>query len=85
MINCVIELDFSWSEEYIISERSKTPEVVEDNPVNKRLTIREKIQINNTKLYVSVIILSLNDNIKFLENARQGFKRTSFGTNRDLK
>ena len=85
MINCVIELDFSWSEENIISERSKTPEVVEDNPVNKRLTIREKIQINNTKLYVSVIILSLNDNIKFLENVRQGFKRTSFGTNRDLK
>ena len=58
---------------------------MEDNPVNKRLTIREKIQINNTKLYVSVIILSLNDNIKFLENVRQGFKRTSFGTNRDLK
>ena len=85
MINCVIELDFSWSEENIISERSKTPEVVEDNPVNKRLTIREKIQINNTKLYVSVIILSLNDNIKFLENVRQGFKRASFGTNRDLK
>ena len=58
---------------------------MEDNLVNKRLTIREKIQINNTKLYVSVIILSLNDNIKFLENVRQGFKRTSFGTNRDLK
>ena len=58
---------------------------MEDNPVNKRLTIREKIQINNTKLYVSVIILSLNDNIKFSENVRQGFKRTSFGTNRDLK
>ena len=58
---------------------------MEDNPVNKRLTIREKIQINNTKLYVSVIILSLNDNIKFLENVRQGFKRASFGTNRDLK
>ena len=33
-------------------------------------------QINNLKLYVSVVPLSINGNIKFLENVRQGFKRT---------
>ena len=33
-------------------------------------------QINNTKLYVPVVILSINDSIKFLENIKQGFKRT---------
>ena len=33
-------------------------------------------QINNAKLYVPVVILSINDNIKFLENIKQGFKRT---------
>ena len=34
-------------------------------------------QINNVKLYVPVVTLSINDNIKFLENIlKQGFKRT---------
>ena len=33
-------------------------------------------QINNAKLYVPVFTLSINDNIKFFGNIRQGFKRT---------
>ena len=33
-------------------------------------------QINNVKRYVPVVTLSINDNIKFLENFKQGFKRT---------
>ena len=33
-------------------------------------------QINNTKHYVSVASLSVNDNINFLGNTKQGFKRT---------
>ena len=32
--------------------------------------------ITSTKLYVSVVTLSINDNIKFLENIKQGLKRT---------
>ena len=32
--------------------------------------------ITSTKPYVSVVTLSVNDNIKFLENIKQGFKRT---------
>ena len=32
-------------------------------------------QINNAKLYVLVVTLSINDNIEFLE-IKQGFKRT---------
>ena len=34
--------------------------------------------ITSTKLYVSVVTLSINDNIKFLENIKQGFKRTIY-------
>ena len=34
--------------------------------------------ITSTKLYVPVITLSINDNIKFLENIKQWFKRTIF-------
>ena len=33
-------------------------------------------QINNAKLYVQVVALSINDNVRFLENIKQGFKRS---------
>ena len=32
--------------------------------------------ITSTNLYVLVVTLSFNDNIKFLENIKQGFNRT---------
>ena len=32
--------------------------------------------ITSTKLYVPFVTMSINDNIKFLENIKQGFKRT---------
>ena len=32
-------------------------------------------QINNSKLYVPAVTLSINDNIKFLENINQGFEK----------
>ena len=35
-----------------------------------------KFQINNARLYVPVVTLSINDNIRFLENIKQGFKGT---------
>ena len=38
-------------------------------------TAGETFQINNAKLYVPVVTLSIND-IQFLENLKQGFKRT---------
>ena len=34
-------------------------------------------QINYAKLYLPVVTLSINDNINFLENIKQGFKRTT--------
>ena len=33
-------------------------------------------QINNAKIYVTVVTLPINDNISFLENIKQIFKRT---------
>ena len=37
--------------------------------------------ITSTKRYVSVVTLPINDNSIFLENIKQGFKRTILGTN----
>ena len=66
----------------IISEISITstiPANPDVNPLVQKVaaiqTTRATYQINNTKLYVPVFTLSINNNIKFLENIKQGFKR----------
>ena len=41
-------------------------------------------QINNVQHYVSVITLSVNDNIKLLENIKEGFKKKILGVSIDL-
>ena len=83
LFNCKTELDLSWSKEYMISEISIRPPVVGSPDAN--LSVPEvsaiqatgaTFQINNAKLYVPVVTLSINDNIKFLENIKHGFKRT---------
>ena len=83
LINDETELDLSWSKECIISEISVRP-VISANPDANPL-VQEKVaihttgatfQINNAKLYVPVVTLPINDNIKFLENTKQGFKVT---------
>ena len=79
LINCEMELDLSWSKECIISEILLTPRKPANPSVQEVATIQTTaatFQINNTKLYVPVVILSINYNIKFLENIKQGFKRT---------
>ena len=77
LINCEIELDLSWSNKCIISEITITPRI-SANP-NTNPTVQEvaaiqttgaKFQVNNAKLYVPVVTLSSNDNIKFLENTK---------------
>ena len=70
LINCEIELNLKCSKYYIISEISRTPEVVGGNPAYATLTTREKFQMNKAKLYVQILILSTNDSIKFLENIK---------------
>ena len=83
LINCEIELDLSCSKEFTISEISITARIAgnpntrspaADRPV--RQTTKVTFQINNAKLYVPVVTFSIHDNIKLLENIKQGFKRT---------
>ena len=60
------------------------PELCRNNPVNKIQATGTTFQINNAKLYISVVTFSINDNIKFLENTKQRFKQRIV-TNIDLK
>ena len=76
LINCEIELNWRWAKKIVISEISRTPEVEGANPVDETLTTGAVFQINNAKLFVPVVTLSINDNINFLENIKEGFKRT---------
>ena len=62
-MNCDIELDLSWGKDCVLIEHHNNITGV-------------KFQINNAKIYVPVVTLSINDNIKFLDNIKQGFKRT---------
>ena len=83
LINCKIELDLSWSKDCIISEILNNTEVPANpaaNPpiahVPEGFSTGGKFKINSTKLYVPEVTLSINDNIKFLENIKERFKRT---------
>ena len=78
LINCETELDLIWSRYFVITEIINTPEIL-NTPIQKAdatLTKGETFKINNTKLYVPVVTLSKNDNIKFLDNIKQIFKKT---------
>ena len=83
LIKCEIEIDLPWSEECTISEKSIIPRIAGNPRANQPIQDRETrqttgatFQINNAKLYVPVVTLPINDNIKFLENIKQGFKKT---------
>ena len=82
MINRKIELDLKWIKNYLISEISRTFRAVDPNAEEVEYevvtaTTGGTFQLNNAKHYVPVVPLSINDNIKFLENIKQGFKRTT--------
>ena len=57
-----MELDLSWKKDKVLIEQNNN-------------IIRLNFMITSTKLYVPVFTLSINDNINFLENIMQGFKR----------
>ena len=78
LTNCEIELDLSWSRYWVISELSRTSRTVRNSPTQEKATRtnRGTLQINNVGHYVPVVTLTI-DNIKFLKNANQGFKRTT--------
>ena len=82
-MNCEIELDLLWLKECIVSEISiitRVPPNPDANASTQEVSEMQltgaTFQINKAKLYVPVVTLSINDNITFLENIKQGFKKT---------
>ena len=62
LINCKIELDLKFTRNCVLIEEY-------DHIIGVRFIS------TSTKLYVPVVTLSINDNIKFSENIKQGFER----------
>ena len=67
----------------VMSKISRKPAVSDDpnaNPPVREMapiqTTAATFQINNANFYVPIVTLPINDNIKFLENIKQGFKKT---------
>ena len=71
LINCQTELDLRRARNFTISEISRTAAVGVNNPVEATTTTSATFQINNAKIYVPVVTLSMNDNIKFLKIIKQ--------------
>ena len=63
LTNCETEFHLSWAKDCVLMQNY-------DNVTGTNF------MITSTKLYVPVVTLPINDNIKFLENIKQGFKRT---------
>ena len=84
LINCEINLILKTSDKCVLTDI--TTQAVRDANPNADLLVeaRERIdaptnatfQIKDTKLYVPVVTLSTEDDNKFLEQLKLGFKRT---------
>ena len=62
LINCKIKINLTWKKECVLS-----------TGIGEAVFI-----INNTKLYVPVVILSKEDNIDFIEQQNKGFQRSIY-------
>ena len=68
LIFCDVELELRWKKNCILVDN------IVGNAVDVNITGGEFI-IENAKLYVPAITLENNDNVKFLDNLKSGFKR----------
>ena len=59
LVNCKIELDLTWLKYCVISGILTTPEVAGDNPADETLKTGATFQINNSKIFVPVVTLSI--------------------------
>ena len=72
LINCEVELILTWSKNCVLADMT-TKDAEGDNPaIVAQLGL--EFQITDTKLYVPVVTLSKENDIKILEQLKSGFK-----------
>ena len=75
LINCKIHLELNWNNNCVMY-RAHTY-AGGDNGNNRETTFK----ITNTKLYVSIVTLSPNNNVNLTKQLNKGFKRLTIGMN----
>ena len=68
LINCKVELILTWFKNCVLIDKL-TRDADYDEPINRKVDIPENamFQITDTKLYVPVVTLSIENDIKLLE------------------
>ena len=74
LINCEVELILTWSKNCVLADMTRR-NAQGDNPAIVASTGSE-FKITDTKLYVPVVTLSKENDLKLLEQLKSGFKRT---------
>ena len=75
LISCEVSLELKWNKNYIITSL-KERQVDADPPVVRDgAPTGASLAINDCKLYIPVVTLSKDDEIKLLTNLKSGFKR----------
>ena len=76
LINCEIELVLTWSKNCVLADMTVRAAGNNDDPPAIVAPTGLEFQIKDTKLYVPVVTLSKENDIKLLEKLKSGFKRT---------
>ena len=78
LINCEVELILTWFKNCVLINKSTRDADYNANPIVYEIDNPENaiFQITDTKLYVPVVTLSKENDIKLLEQLKSGFKRT---------
>ena len=74
LINCEVELILTWSKNYVLADMT-TRDAESNNPAIIAPS-GAKFKITGAKLYVPIVTLSKENDIKLLEQLKTGFKRT---------
>ena len=77
LINCEVELILTWFKNCVLISKS-TIDTNYNTPIDRKIDVPENaiLQITDTKLYVPVVTLSKENDIKLLEQLKSGFKKT---------
>ena len=76
LINCEVELILTWSKNCALADMTVRAAGNDNNPPAIVAPTGLEFQITDTKLYVPVVTLSKENDIKLLEHLKSGFKKT---------
>ena len=76
LINCEVELILTWFKNCVLKSKS-TRNADYEEPIDRKIDVPENalFQITDTKLYVPVVTLSKENDVKLLEQLKTGFNR----------